>query len=80
MHNLILIFVLATAAHEHTGSYAIPPSSPTSNILGLHFDRFVTIWLENTDYNQAASDRLCPRLATHTASSANHGAQQTSNG
>ncbi|KAI4717707.1 phosphoesterase-domain-containing protein [Aureobasidium sp. EXF-10727] len=34
--------------------------SPTSNVKGKVFDRFVTIWLENTDYDKAASD---PNLA-----------------
>jgi hypothetical protein len=31
--------------------------SPTSNIRGKKFDRFVTIWLENQDYDIAAADR-----------------------
>lgn len=31
--------------------------SPTSNIKGKKFDRFVTIWLENQDYDTAAADR-----------------------
>ncbi|CZS98128.1 related to phosphate-repressible acid phosphatase precursor [Rhynchosporium agropyri] len=30
--------------------------SPTSNIVGKTFDRFVTIWFENTDYSMAAGD------------------------
>ncbi len=31
--------------------------SPTSNVAGKRFDRFVTIWCENTDYSMAAGDR-----------------------
>lgn len=31
--------------------------SPTSNVPGKAFDRFVVIWLENTDYSAAAADR-----------------------
>ena len=31
--------------------------SPTSNVKGKTFDRFVQIWLENTDYDMAAGDR-----------------------
>jgi hypothetical protein len=31
--------------------------SPTSNLRGRKFDRFVTIWLENQDYDIAAADR-----------------------
>ncbi|KAI1167391.1 acid phosphatase phoa [Nemania serpens] len=35
-------------------------SSPTSHVKGKAFDRFVVIWLENTDYDMAAKD---PNLA-----------------
>lgn len=31
--------------------------SPVSSIKGKRFDRFVQIWLENTDYSMAAGDR-----------------------
>lgn len=31
--------------------------SPTSHVKGKTFDRFVTIWCENTDYSGAAGDR-----------------------
>ena len=31
--------------------------SPTSSVKGKKFDRFVTIWLENTDFELAAGDR-----------------------
>jgi hypothetical protein len=31
--------------------------SPVSSIKGKRFDRFVQIWLENTDYDMAAGDR-----------------------
>lgn len=31
--------------------------SPTSNVQGKTFDRFVQIWLENTDFDMAAGDR-----------------------
>lgn len=27
------------------------PKSPTSNVKGVAFDRFIQIWLENTDYS-----------------------------
>jgi hypothetical protein len=30
---------------------------PPSNVRGKKFDRFVTIWLENQDYDIAAADR-----------------------
>jgi acid phosphatase len=31
--------------------------SPTSKVKGKVFDRYVSIWLENTDYLSAAADR-----------------------
>jgi hypothetical protein len=34
--------------------------SPTSYVKGKTFDRFVSIWLENTDYDTAAADRAFP--------------------
>lgn len=34
--------------------------SPTSNVKGKVFDRYVSIWLENTDYDMAAADRMSP--------------------
>lgn len=34
--------------------------SPTSSVKGRTFDRFVNIWLENTDFDMAAADRSSP--------------------
>ncbi len=34
--------------------------SPVSSIKGKTFDRFVQIWLENTDFDMAAGDRVLP--------------------
>lgn len=31
--------------------------SPTSKVKGKSFDRYVSIWFENTDYDMAAGDR-----------------------
>ncbi|CAI7586110.1 unnamed protein product [Penicillium discolor] len=39
------------------------PYSPVSNVKGLAFDRFVNIWLENTDYETAALDENLSKLA-----------------
>lgn len=33
--------------------------SPTSHVKGKAFDRYVSIWFENTDYDMAAADRKC---------------------
>ena len=38
--------------------------SPTSNIAGKSFNRFVTIWCENTDYDMAAGDRKWNPVST----------------
>jgi len=35
-------------------------SSPTSNVKGKVFDRYVSIWFENTDYAKAIADREYP--------------------
>lgn len=32
--------------------------SPTSKVKGKVFDRYVSIWFENTDYAVAAADRM----------------------
>lgn len=37
--------------------------SPTSNIKGKAFDRFVVVWLENTDYSKAVNDTNLAWLA-----------------
>jgi len=34
--------------------------SPTSSVKGKSFDRFVNIFLENTDFDMAAADRETP--------------------
>ncbi|KAJ5835238.1 Phosphoesterase [Penicillium robsamsonii] len=39
------------------------PYSPVSNVKGLAFDRFVNIWLENTDFETAAADENLSKLA-----------------
>ncbi|KAK6209460.1 hypothetical protein LQW54_006313 [Pestalotiopsis sp. IQ-011] len=39
-------------------------SSPTSNVKGAAFDRFVVVWLENTDYDMAAGDENLAWLAS----------------
>ncbi|KAJ5960654.1 Phosphoesterase [Penicillium vulpinum] len=39
------------------------PYSPVSNVKGLAFDRFVNIWLENTDFETAAMDENLSKLA-----------------
>lgn len=40
------------------------PESPTSDVKGLAFDRFYQVWLENIDYEDAASDANMQWLAS----------------
>lgn len=65
--------VAAQAEHQYTATQTASvaaaaatakTSSPTSNVGGKAFDRFVTIWLENTDYDKAAGDPNLAWLAT----------------
>lgn len=66
----VLAFVTATTAQTQytaTGAAAVAKAratalteSPTSYVKGKTFDRFVTIFLENTDYDSAAADRETP--------------------
>ncbi|PSS18502.1 hypothetical protein M430DRAFT_19095 [Amorphotheca resinae ATCC 22711] len=53
----------AQSQYTSTGTAAVAQArataltlSPTSSVKGKTFDRFVTIWLENTDYDMAAAD------------------------
>lgn len=59
-----LPYLGTTAKNTATGTAAIEAArataktlSPTSNVKGKTFDRFVTVWLENTDFDMAAGDR-----------------------
>lgn len=48
----------ATGAADVAAAKATAPTlSPTSYVRGKTFDRFVQIWLENTDFDMAAGDR-----------------------
>jgi len=56
-------------ATVNTSVYAAQATAPTSNfpkhyVSGKAFDRFITIWLENTDYDKAAADPNLAWLAT----------------
>lgn len=53
-----------TTPYTATGTTAIAAAkataktlSPTSSVPGKNFNRFVNIWLENTDFDKAAADR-----------------------
>jgi hypothetical protein len=65
--SLVSLILLATAAYAQntaTGTADVAAaaataktSSPTSNVKGKAFDRFVVVWLENTDYDKSIGDR-----------------------
>ncbi|KAL4804020.1 phosphoesterase family-domain-containing protein [Aspergillus unguis] len=66
-----LSLVSAQTSSEQTPSPAeieaaqatVKPYSPVSNVHGKTFQRFVNIWLENTDYDVAANEKHLARLA-----------------
>lgn len=43
----------------HAAQATALTESPSSKVSGKAFDRFVVIWLENTDYSKAIGDRKC---------------------
>lgn len=49
-------------ADVYAARSTVKTASPTSNVTGKAFDRFVVIWLENTDYNIAYGDSLYSRV------------------
>ncbi|KAF8851502.1 phosphoesterase-domain-containing protein [Acephala macrosclerotiorum] len=76
--RLQLLFIMGTATstlaqtqYTSTASSAVAKAratalteSPTSNVVGTSFNRFVTIWCENTDYSMAAADTNFAYLAS----------------
>lgn len=76
---VVVAFVTIAAAQTQytaTGAAAVAKAratalteSPTSSVKGKTFDRFVAIFLENTDYDTATADRETP----HTLCSAHNG-------
>jgi hypothetical protein len=69
LYSSLVALTLATLAAANPTQYTATASksiaaarataltlSPTSSVSGKTFDRFVTIWLENTDYSAAAGD------------------------
>jgi acid phosphatase len=48
------------AANVYAAQATALSRSPTSNVKGKVFDRYVSIWFENTDYDMAAADRKSP--------------------
>lgn len=62
--STLLASAYAQTQYTSTGTAAVEKArataltlSPTSNVVGNTFNRFVTIWCENTDYSIAAADR-----------------------
>jgi len=64
-----LAIALAQTQYTSTGTAAVAKAratakteSPTSSVIGNTFNRFVTIWCENTDYSMAAGDRKSSQI------------------
>jgi hypothetical protein len=67
----LLTTALAQTQYTSTGTAAVAAAratalteSPTSHVVGKSFNRFVTIWFENTDFDLAAGDRKMLSLIT----------------
>ncbi|KAA8650134.1 hypothetical protein EYZ11_008775 [Aspergillus tanneri] len=54
---------LPSQAEIQASQATVLPYSPVSNVKGLAFNRFVNIWLENTDFEDAAKDPSLSKLA-----------------
>lgn len=53
-----------TTPEVQASAATVQPESPTSNVRGLAFNRFVNIWFENTDYSTAAQDPNFSKFAS----------------
>lgn len=56
-------FKYPTTAEVEAAAATIQPLSPTSNVKGVAFNRFVDIWFENTDFETTAADPNFSKLA-----------------
>ncbi|KAJ5691954.1 Phosphate-repressible acid phosphatase [Penicillium macrosclerotiorum] len=52
-----------TQAEIEAAQASVLPYSPVSNVKGLAFNRFVNIWIENTDFDTTAADKNFEKLA-----------------
>lgn len=52
-----------SSAEVEAAAATTQPLSPTSNVKGLAFNRFVNIWFENTDFKDVAADPNFSKLA-----------------
>ncbi|RMZ83006.1 hypothetical protein DV737_g1764, partial [Chaetothyriales sp. CBS 132003] len=57
-------YTATDASDVYAAQATAKSSSPTSNVSGKAFDRFVIIWLENTDYTMAVEDPSLAYLAS----------------
>jgi acid phosphatase len=53
-----------STAEVEAAAATVQPESPTSNVHGLAFNRFVNIWFENTDYDKTETDPVFTKLAS----------------
>ena len=57
-------FTASKAAPVYAAQATTATTQKTSHVRGKVFDRFITIWLENTDYEKAAGDPNLAALAS----------------
>lgn len=50
-------YTASAAADVAAAAATAKTLSPTSNVKGKAFDRYVSIWFENTDFEKAKADR-----------------------
>ena len=58
------IFTASKVAPVEAAQATAKTSHKTSNVKGKVFDRFITIWLENTDYKKSEGDKNLLWLAS----------------
>jgi hypothetical protein len=66
------IYTATKSASVAAAQATAKTNQPTSNVPGKVFDRFVTIWLENTDYDNAFGDPNLQWLASQGISVHNY--------
>jgi acid phosphatase len=54
------VYTATASASVAAAAATAKTSSPTSKVKGKVFDRYVSIWFENTDYAKAIADREYP--------------------
>jgi hypothetical protein len=65
-------YTASKVASVDSAQATAPTTHKTSHVKGKVFDRFVTIWLENTDFDKAKGDKNLAWLATQGITLSNY--------